>query len=91
MNRKIEKVETIEEFLARGGQITVIPPNKEDCKEITVRSTSKVPHTAMHITEGALLWGEVKKRKKKAKYKGDISLLDPSLIELLKEKGVIDE
>lgn len=84
------KKETIEEYLARGGEITRVPEHvpEEPKKEITCRSTSKTPHKPMHITEGAVYWGENKKKKKKAKkFTGDVDALPSSLVELLKKKG----
>lgn len=85
------KKETIEEYLARGGEITKVPEHKpeEPKKEITCRSTSKTPHKPMHITEGAVYWGEDRKRKttKTKKFTGDVDALPSELVEFMKKKG----
>jgi len=80
--------ETLEEFLARGGEIQQCPPEEYENKGITVHSTSKTPNIPMHISEGALFFAERFKRKKKErKFTGDISLLPPKLVAFLKARG----
>ena len=85
------KRETVEEFLARGGEITKVPeyqPEEPKKKEVTCRSTSKMPHKPMHITEGAVYWGESKESKKEPKkFTGNIDDLPESLVISFREKG----
>ncbi len=72
------KVETIEEFLARGGVIQKIPPKEELEKAAiareTVRSTVSKPPTIHSLDDGALFFSEKTKRKRKQK-KIDLSKL----------------
>ena len=84
------KKQTIEEWLAAGNTITKVPPAEpKDGKPcVTVRSTGKVPLVPMHITEGAVLFAErTRRRKKERKFTGDVNLLPPKLVEFLKAKG----
>lgn len=67
---KIEwkKVETIEEFIARGGTITVIEPEEEDEEEIKpVRVSNSIDFNKLSLGESELAFGEKRKKKKKEK------------------------
>ena len=57
--------ETIEEFLARGGKITKIPPQESEGGEQTVRSTAHTPPTLYSLDLGQLMFAEKRTRKKK--------------------------
>lgn len=80
------KKETVEEFLARGGEIQRVPYEAPD--DINhVRSTVQKVAEPMSLLEGALLFSEKIRRKKKKKepLAGiDISALPEGLLEKLK-------
>jgi hypothetical protein len=65
------KKETLAEFLARGGKITIIPPVHPTTKNESVKITSKTntingDHTPIISTDDAdLFYGEFKPRKAK--------------------------
>jgi hypothetical protein len=65
------KKETLAEFLARGGKITIIPPMQSTAKSESVKITSKTntingDHTPIISTDDAdLFYGEFKPRKAK--------------------------
>ncbi len=61
------KQETVEEFLARGGEIQKIPPAEPVKETINVKRTVTGPVNLMTLQEGALLFTEKVKRKKKDK------------------------
>ena len=63
----MKKTETVEEYLARGGEIEVLPSVIEEEKEVNVRKTTVSPATLYHITEGAILFGEKRQTKSKKK------------------------
>lgn len=52
------KTETIEEFLARGGQITVVPPVKPDDTKNIVTTRTTIGHDMMSLAEGEFMFGE---------------------------------
>ena len=85
------KVETLQEFLARGGEIEVVPEHIDDEQEpeITCKSTSTTPLTPMHLTEGALFFAKKIKKKHKKKLTKDMEALPKDLIAFLKKKGKI--
>lgn len=58
------KTETLEQYLARGGKIEVVPAVEPEDNGPTVRKTAVTAPTLYHITEGAILFGEKKKTKK---------------------------
>ena len=80
------KVETVEEYLARGGKITVVPPQPYETDNI-VRSTAKHSAPLMDLDEGAHFFSEFKERKTKQKkdpLKGiDLSKLPPEIRKLI--------
>lgn len=59
---KINKVETLQEFLARGGTIKKCDP-AERTKEQDVKSMAVGPATLLTLEEGELFYGEKKKSK----------------------------
>jgi hypothetical protein len=67
--QKTYKKETIEEYLARGGKITICPPQSSDPEENKlVKSTSKAPQEILDLGTGEIIYGEkIKKTRKKAK------------------------
>jgi len=81
------KCETVEEFLARGGQIQVFPcaPYEQDNM---VHPTSPTPVPLMSLDDGAHYFSEVKKReskKNKDPLKGvDLSKLPDNIRQLFK-------
>jgi hypothetical protein len=62
-----KKTETIQEFLARGGKIKVIPPNYSDAKEANVKSTVVGPAVLMSLEDADQFYGTKTVRKKKEK------------------------
>lgn len=62
-----QKTETLEEFLARGGKITVVPPVVRLDKEGTVKSTVSGPAVILSYSEADQLYGEKTTRKKTVK------------------------
>lgn len=60
----IEKTETIEEFIARGGEVTIVPP--EETQEVTpiVKGATGGLPTIMSLSDGAHFFGETRKKKK---------------------------
>ena len=65
------KRETIEEFLARGGAITVVPPAPEPEETYTNKVTpmSGASSTMMTLGEGALYYSESRAKPKERKKK----------------------
>lgn len=70
------KTETVEEFLARGGEIEKVEEGisglpkeeqKEEEREVNVKNTTVGPVKIMTLEEGSLMFGKKIKRKKKAK------------------------
>lgn len=84
----IKKIETIEEFLARGGEIQKVPTQKYSGNNI-VRKTKSGPAQILNYGDADLYYGEKNERKKK---KRDIKLdgIDLGLIDdnLLKNLGI---
>ncbi len=78
--------ETVAEFLARGGKITVVPPtvrNVDEEAKHTVKSTSKHVRPELHTLGNAnAMFGEVRKNKPRAKKpkKEDLTKVDMSLL-----------
>jgi hypothetical protein len=52
------KVETIEEFLARGGQITKVPSVVPENNKNIVNSKTTIGHDMMSLGEGEFLFGK---------------------------------
>ena len=65
---KSKKVESLEEFLARGGVIKVLPPDAKTIKEKpTKQDASGGPAIILTMDEYETYYGEVKESKKKPK------------------------
>ena len=80
--------ETMEEFLARGGQIQQIAPVEVVEKGATAKSTVKAPLIPMDLTMGAHFFAErIRRQRKECKFTGDISKLPPKLVEFIQAKG----
>jgi len=86
---KVTKVETIDEYIARGGTIKKIPEHipEEKKAEITVKSTSGEPPQPMTILDGAWFWAEKIDRNKTPKPSADLEAVPQSLIEYLTKRG----
>ena len=88
------KVETLEEFLVRGGSITKVPYKEpEETVKVLPVSVSNDPH-AMDLSSGSLYYSEAASKTKTPKkgYKNtsvivDTSKLPPGLLESLKIKA----
>lgn len=78
------KKETIDEFLARGGVIKVIPPTTPDQKPELVRSTKMGPANLLTMDEHDLFHGEKKVSKSSTKKTPAIDF--SALPEALKQK-----
>jgi hypothetical protein len=61
----IKKVETVEEFLARGGEVTIVPPQETPEAKQPIRSTSGGLPQLMSLSEGEHFFGETRKKAKK--------------------------
>jgi hypothetical protein len=89
----MSKRETVEEFLARGGQVTKCPPVLTPEEEITNRVTSTVGTSAtmMSLAEGALFYSESrakpKERKKKVEKTINFSALPASLLKYMPKQN----
>jgi hypothetical protein len=80
------KKETLAEYLARGGKITVIPPVLPTKSETVKPKPASGPNTLMSIEDGELYYGEAKAKKaKKATTAIDLSAHLP---EALRKKYV---
>jgi len=68
--------ESIKEFLARGGKITIIPSNTEELETgITIKPTSIGPPALFSLDEAQHFFGKKKIIKKKER-KADLSKID---------------
>ena len=64
----IKKTETIQEFLARGGKITLCPEGIKDTREkVNVKSTTVGPAILMTLEEADHYYGEKRKSNKPIK------------------------
>lgn len=78
------KVETVQEFLARGGSISKVPMAAKECEEEVIRKTSNgAPAVLLTLEEADLYYGEKKKtskvKKQKPALKIDLEALPPAL------------
>jgi hypothetical protein len=88
----MSKKETIEEFLARGGQITKCAaaplPNEEESR---INPTSATSSTMMTLGEGALYYAESRAKPKERKKKEDVLInfaaLPASLLKYIPKKN----
>jgi len=63
----MKKIETVEEYLARGGTIKRIDAVVEEQKPQPVKSTKVGPVVILSLEDADLIYGEKTKRKKKKK------------------------
>jgi hypothetical protein len=85
----MSKIETIEEFLARGGKIEKLPYVPIYTEEKVIHSTTREMPNILTLDEGAMYYAEKIKRPTKKKYKLDLSNIDlkklnPDLVKKLK-------
>jgi hypothetical protein len=60
----IKKTETMEEFIARGGEVTVVPSEEvQEVNPVVRGSTGGLP-VIMTLSDGAHFFGETRKKKK---------------------------
>ncbi len=97
MNKK-QKVETIQEYLARGGKISILPSKEATSTIETLKQDNSGPVTILSLEEAELLYGKGKtlKPKKRKQYpKLDVNALPAHLREKLlmrlKNEGIDDE
>ena len=79
--KKFSRAETIEEYIARGGEITVIPSVKEVEGKRIVSIKSKIDYDLMSLGEGEIMFGESRTRKSSKKKVSDddfASIVDSS-------------
>jgi hypothetical protein len=83
---KWNKVETIEEFIARGGEIKKYPYVRPEEVESSVRTSTPANATLMSLDEGAHFFSEIKEKKPSKKKEKTLDI-DMSLIpEALRKK-----
>jgi dipeptidase len=85
-----QKTETIEEFLARGGKITVIPQSSTKVSAIVpVKAQNTGIVSLMSLEEAELMYGETKSKVKNKNQKNsniDVSALPTELVQKLLNK-----
>ncbi len=85
-----KKTETIEEFLARGGKITVIPQSNTQVNSIVpVKAQNVGIVSLMSLEEAELMYGENKSKVKNKTQKNsniDVSALPTELVQKLLNK-----
>ena len=59
------KRETVDDFLARGGTISIVPPKVVEEERHTVPVRFTINHDSLSLGDGEFMFGEVKTRKKK--------------------------
>lgn len=77
-----KKIETVDEYLARGGTIIRIPPNVSSSKEEVLKNQTGGPAVILTLEEADLFYGEAKTskaKKPKAGPKVDLNALPESL------------
>jgi hypothetical protein len=80
------KTETLEEFIARGGKITVVTPDTQEVKQ-TLKQTSQGVPTFLSYDDVDLYYGDKKTSKKKTSVKSKETKIDiSSLPEELRKK-----
>ena len=78
----------IEEYLAKGGKITKLPPQESPETQAVYKPSSSGPAKIMSLSEGELFYGETSRRKKVKEL--DLSKVDLDEIpeELKKKLGI---
>ena len=78
-----KRVETVAEYLARGGSIKLVPTaTKEKQPDVTRKTTNGGPAVFLTLEEADLFFGETKKlkaKKAKSSFKIDLNALPPAL------------
>jgi hypothetical protein len=86
--------ELIQEFLDNGGEIEKLPTIEPDNKQ-TIGSTTKKTPQIMTLPEGADMFGEKQKRRKKVKKQDfsdiDLDLIPEHLHNIIKKNSASDE
>lgn len=80
------KRESVEEFLARGGQITKCPPAETAETEQVTMPTPNGGSTMMTLSQGSLYYSETKGKKEKKKKPAktiNFAALPPSLMKFI--------
>lgn len=81
--KKPKKIESIEEFLARGGSINRVPEKTRDPEPSVIRNAAGGPAIFLTLSEADLLYGDPGKAKKVKKTKPalkiDLEALPPAL------------
>lgn len=80
MTKKLAKVESIKEFLARGGRIEKVVKEKPPEESLIVRPTIAGPPELYSLDEAQHFFGVKKKKKVKKDSKPDFSDIDRSII-----------
>lgn len=89
----MSKRETVEEFLARSGQVTKCPaaPLPDEVTSNRASPTPVASATMMSLAEGALYYAETrakpKERKKKVEPVINFAALPPSLLKYMPKRG----
>ena len=97
MSSKKETVkETIEEFLARGGEVEIVPQAEREEEKIVIKPQAGGPPQLMSLTDGQHFFAEKKKSKKKKKTglnlkNVNMDLVPDSLKSMLKNMGEKDD
>jgi len=60
----IKKTETMEEFIARGGEVTIVPAEEVQEPTPMIRGTTGGLPTIMSLSDGAYYFGETRKKNK---------------------------
>jgi hypothetical protein len=93
-DEKVIPTETIEEFLARGGEIEVLPPQEFEDKRVIGSITQKTPELKT-LEEAQLLYGKkhVKKRKpKEPDFSGiNVDLIPEHLRHIITNQSKVDK
>lgn len=97
MSKKPKRIETIEEFLARGGTINRVPEKTRDPQVSVIRNNAGGPAVFLTLEDADLLYGEPgkpKKAKPKSVPRIDLDALPPALrskfISKLKEEADVE-
>lgn len=84
--------ETVEEFLARGGKINVIPSAIEETKHQVLKKTNNGVATLLTMEEAELFYSESRKKNKSKKMSNiDISSLPKELREKFIDRIIEEE
>lgn len=83
------KVETVEEYLARGGSIKKLPPGETIRQpDVTRKTVAGGPATIMSLDEADLFYGEARKGSKPKKAKPSLKIDLNALPEALRAKFI---